>query len=271
MKVAFIGLGNMGASLAKAVAKEVDAQDLLLVNRSPQKVQEFISQYGGTASDLEQVFQEAEVIFLGVKPYQICPLLEEYQGILAQRSNLLLVSMAAGLELEKMADVIQNDQLGLIRIMPNTPVAIGQGVISLTRSQAVTDQQLAQVNQLLAGAGILYEIEENLMDPATAVAGCGPAFVYQMIEAMADAGVALGLSREKALHMAAQTFKGAASMVLETGQHPGSLKDAVCSPGGSTIAGVNRLEQVGLRGDIIAGVEAAYKRTQEMGQEAGRT
>ena len=268
MKVAFIGLGNMGASLAKAVAKEVDAQDLLLVNRSPQKVQEFISQYGGTASDLEQVFQEAEVIFLGVKPYQICPLLEEYQGILNQRSNLLLVSMAAGLELEKMTDVIQNGQLGLIRIMPNTPVAIGQGVISLARSQAVTDQQIAQVKQLLAGAGALYEIEEKLMDPATAVAGCGPAFVYQMIEAMADAGVGLGLTREQALQMAAQTFKGAASMVLETGEHPAHLRDAVCSPGGSTIAGVNRLEQVGLRGDIIAGVEAAYKRTQEMGQEA---
>ena len=155
MKVAFIGLGNMGASLAKAVAKEVASTDLFLVNRSPQKVEEFISQYGGTASDLEQVFQEAEVIFLGVKPYQICPLLEEYQGILAQHSNLLLVSMAAGLELEKMADVIQNDQVGLVRIMPNTPVAIGQGVISLARSQAVTDQQVAKVSQLLAGAGVL--------------------------------------------------------------------------------------------------------------------
>ena len=270
MKVAFIGLGNMGASLAKAVAKEVASTDLLLVNRSPQKVEEFISQYGGTASDLEQVFQEAEVIFLGVKPYQICPLLEEYQDILGQRSNLLLVSMAAGLELEQMASVVKNERVGLIRIMPNTPVAIGQGVISLARSQVVTDQQLAQVNRLLAGAGVLYEIEEKLMDPATAVAGCGPAFVYQMIEAMADAGVALGLPRSQSLQMAAQTFKGAASMVLETGQHPGSLKDAVCSPGGSTIAGVNRLEQVGLRGDIIAGVEAAYKRTQEMGQEAGR-
>ena len=270
MKVAFIGLGNMGASLAKAVAKEVAATDLLLVNRSPQKVQEFISQYGGTASDLEQVFQEAEVIFLGVKPYQICPLLEEYQDILGQRSNLLLVSMAAGLELEQMASVVKNERVGLIRIMPNTPVAIGQGVISLARSQVVTDQQLAQVNRLLAGAGVLYEIEEKLMDPATAVAGCGPAFVYQMIEAMADAGVALGLPRSQSLQMAAQTFKGAASMVLETGQHPGNLKDAVCSPGGSTIAGVNRLEQVGLRGDIIAGVEAAYKRTQEMGQEAGQ-
>lgn len=270
MKVAFIGLGNMGASLAKAVAKEVANTDLLLVNRSPQKVEEFSSQYGGTASNLEQVFQEAEVIFLGVKPYQLSPLLEEYQVILGQRSNLLLVSMAAGLELEQMASVVKNERLGLIRIMPNTPVAIGQGVISLSRSQAVTDQQLAQVKQLLAGAGALYEIEEKLMDPATAISGCGPAFVYQMIEAMADAGVALGLSREQALQMAGQTFKGAASMVLETGQHPGSLKDAVCSPGGSTIAGVNRLEQVGLRGDIIAGVEAAYKRTQEMGQEAGR-
>ena len=270
MKVAFIGLGNMGASLAKAVAKEVASTDLLLVNRSPQKVEEFSSQYGGTASDLEQVFQEAEVIFLGVKPYQLSPLLEEYQVILGQRSNLLLVSMAAGLELEQMSSVVKNERVGLIRIMPNTPVAIGQGVISLARSQAVTDQQIAQVKQLLASAGALYESEEKLMDSATAVAGCGPAFVYQMIEAMADAGVALGLPRSQSLQMAAQTFKGAASMVLETGQHPGNLKDAVCSPGGSTIAGVNRLEQVGLRGDIIAGVEAAYKRTQEMGQEAGR-
>ena len=270
MKVAFIGLGNMGASLAKAVAKEVATTDLLLVNRSPQKVEEFISQCGGTVSHLQQAFEEAAIIFLGVKPYQICPLLEEYQEVLTQRSNLLLISMAAGLELEKMAGVVKNDRVGLIRIMPNTPVTIGQGVISLVRSQAVTDQQVAQVNQLLAGAGTLYEIEETLMDAATAVSGCGPAFVYQMIEAMADAGVALGLSREQALQMVAQTFQGASQMVLETGEHPARLRDAVCSPGGSTIAGVNRLEQVGLRGNIIAGMEAAYKRTQEMGQEAAK-
>ena len=270
MKVAFIGLGNMGASLAKAVSKEVATTDLLLVNRSSQKVEEFISLYGGTTSHLQQAFEEAEVIFLGVKPYQICPLLEEYLDILTQRSNLLLVSMAAGLELEKMAAVVKNDRVGLIRIMPNTPVAIGQGVISLARSQVVTDQQVAQVKQLLAGAGALYEMEEKLMDAATAVAGCGPAFVYQMIEAMADAGVSLGLPREQALQMAAQTFQGASQMGLETGEHPACLRDAVCSPGGSTIAGVNRLEQVGLRGDIIAGVEAAYKRTQEMGQEAAK-
>ena len=270
MKVAFIGLGNMGASLAKAVSKEVATTDLLLVNRSSQKVEEFISLYGGTTSHLQQAFEEAEVIFLGVKPYQICPLLEEYLDILTQRSNLLLVSMAAGLELEKMAAVVKNDRVGLIRIMPNTPVAIGQGVISLARSQVVTDQQVAQVKQLLAGAGALYEMEEKLMDAATAVAGCGPAFVYQMIEAMADAGVSFGLPREQALQMAAQTFQGASQMVLETGEHPACLRDAVCSPGGSTIAGVNRLEQVGLRGDIIAGVEAAYKRTQEMGQEAAK-
>ena len=145
---------------------------------------------------------------------------------------------------------------------------MGKQGFPLVRSKAVTDQQVAQVKQLLAGAGVLYEIEETLMDSATAVAGCGPAFVYQMIEAMADAGVSLGLSREKALQMAAQTFRGASQMVIETGEHPARLRDAVCSPGGSTIAGVNRLEQVGLRGDIIAGVEAAYKRTQEMGQEA---
>ena len=112
----------------------------------------------------------------------------------------------------------------------------------------------------------MVELGEGLIDAATGLAGCGPAFVYQMIEAMADAGVGLGLTREQALQMAAQTFQGASQMVLETGEHPANLRDAVCSPGGSTIAGVNRLEQVGLRGDIIAGVEAAYKRTQELGK-----
>ena len=129
-----------------------------------------------------------------------------------------------------MADVIQNARVWFASC-PCTPVAIGQGVISLARSQAVTDQHVVKVNQLYQGAGALYEVEEKrLMDPATAVAGCGPAFVYQMIEAMADAGC-LGLTRAS-LQMAAQTFKELVNMVLETGEHPARLRDAVCSPGG---------------------------------------
>jgi len=267
MKVAFIGLGNMGASLAKAVAKEVASTDLLLVNRSPQKVEEFIRQYGGTGSNLEQVFQEAEVIFLGVKPYQICPLLEEYQDILGQRSNLLLVSMAAGLELEQMASVVKNERVGLIRIMPNTPVAIGQGVISLTRSQAVTDQQLAQVNQLLAGAGALYEIEEKLMHAYTGISGSLPAYVYMFMEALADGGVLEGMPRDKAYKIISQAVLGSAKMLLEMEKHPGQLKDEVCSPGGTTIEAVRALENGNFRGNLIEAVVACTEKSKRMAGE----
>ena len=263
MKIGFIGLGNMGASLAKAVWKARNTDTILLSNLSQDKVDTFIASYGGQASSNEEIFAEADVIFLAVKPAQISSLLTEFQYILEKRQSLLLISMAAGVRLEKLASLVPS-QHRFIRMMPNTPVSIGQGVISyaLSANCQVDDKEV--FCQLLQHAGLLFEISEGLIDAATGLAGCGPAFVYLFIEALADAGVQTGLQRETALQMAAQTVLGAGQLVLESKQHPGVLKDQVCSPGGSTIAGVASLEAHAFRGIVMEAVNKAYKRTKKL-------
>ena len=263
MKIGFIGLGNMGASLAKAVWKARNTDTILLSNLSQDKVDTFIASYGGQASSNEEIFAEADVIFLAVKPAQISSLLTEFQYILEKRQSLLLISMAAGVRLEKLASLVPS-QHRFIRMMPNTPVSIGQGVISyaLSANCQVDDKEV--FCQLLQHAGLLFEIGEGLIDAATGLAGCGPAFVYLFIEALADAGVQTGLPRETALQMAAQTVLGAGQLVLESKQHPGVLKDQVCSPGGSTIAGVASLEAHAFRGIVMEAVNKAYKRTKKL-------
>ncbi|HGQ0487637.1 TPA: pyrroline-5-carboxylate reductase [Streptococcus pneumoniae] len=265
MKIGFIGLGNMGASLAKSVLQANTCEDILLANRSQAKVDAFIADFGGQASSNEEIFAEADVIFLGVKPAQFSDLLSQYQTILEKRESLLLISMAAGLTLEKLASLLPS-QHRIIRMMPNTPASIGQGVISYALSPNCRAEDSELFYQLLAKAGLLVELGESLIDAVTGLAGCGPAFVYLFIEALADAGVQTGLPREIALKMAAQTVVGAGQLVLESQQHPGVLKDQVCSPGGSTIAGVASLEAHAFRGIVMEAVHQAYKRTQELGK-----
>ena len=265
MKIGFIGLGNMGASLAKAVWQARNTDTILLSNLSNDKVDTFIASYGGQASSNEEIFAEADVIFLAVKPAQISTLLAKYQDILEKRESLLLISMAAGIKLEKLASFLPS-QHRLIRMMPNTPVSIGQGVISYALSPNCKAEDSELFCQLLAKAGLLVELGEGLIDAATGLAGCGPAFVYLFIEALADAGVQTGLPRETALQMAAQTVIGAGQLVLDTQEHPGVLKDKVCSPGGSTIAGVASLEAHAFRGTVMEAVKKAYKRTKKLGK-----
>ena len=265
MKIGFIGLGNMGASLAKAVWQANTTDKFLLSNLSQDRVDDFIASYGGQVSSNEEIFAEADVIFLGVKPAQFSELLSQYQTILEKRESLLLISMAAGLTLEKLVSLIPS-QHRIIRMMPNTPVAIGQGVISYALSSNCRVEDSELFCQLLNKAGLLVELGEGLIDASTGLAGCGPAFVYLFIEALADAGVQTGLPREIALKMAAQTVVGAGQLVLESQQHPGVLKDQVCSPGGSTIAGVASLEAHAFRGTVMDAVHQAYKRTQELGK-----
>ncbi len=265
MKIGFIGLGNMGASLAKVVWQANTTDKFLLSNLSQDRVDDFIASYGGQVSSNEEIFAEADVIFLGVKPAQVSTLLAESQDILEKRESLLLISMAAGIKLEKLASLVPS-QHRFIRMMPNTPVSIGQGVISYALSSNCRAEDSELFCQLLTKAGLLVELGEGLIDAATGLAGCGPAFVYLFIEALADAGVQTGLPREIALKMAAQTVVGAGQLVLESQQHPGVLKDQVCSPGGSTIAGVASLEAHAFRGTVMDAVGQAYKRTQELGK-----
>ena len=267
MKIGFIGLGNMGGSLARLVAQDERYRaDLLLANRSRDKAEKIAAELGGQPASNAEVFSEAEVIFLGIKPAQFADLLADYRKILEKRDSLLLVSMAAGLSLETLEKLTPRHHRW-IRIMPNTPVAVGEGVISYALSPEANQTDEDLLRELLSSAGLLVKLEEKQLDAATALAGCGPAFVYLFIEALADAGVRAGLSRDISLELANQTLLGAAKLSQASGQHPAQLKDQVCSPGGSTIAGVASLEENAFRGTVMDAVQAAYKRTQELGKK----
>ena len=266
MKIGFIGLGNMGGSLARLVAQdERYRSELLLANRSRDKAEKIATELGGQPVSNEEIFAQAEVIFLGIKPAQFADLLAEYQEILERRDSLLLVSMAAGLPLETLEKLTPSHHRW-IRIMPNTPVVVGEGVISFALSQQANQADEDLLWELLSSAGLLVKLEEKQLDAATSLAGCGPAFVYLFIEALADAGVRAGLSRDVSLQLANQTLLGAAKLGQVSGQHPAHLKDQVCSPAGSTIAGVASLEENAFRGTVMAAVQAAHQRTQEIGK-----
>ena len=262
----FIGTGNMGGALAKASAKKMMPEAILLSNRTAAKAEKLAEALGCRAVSVEAAARESGYIFLGVKPQMMAGLFETIAPVLAEREDdFVLVSMAAGLT---MADIrrMAGADYPVIRIMPNTPVEVGSGVILYDVSENVEESVLTQFCENLESAGMLDRLEEKLIDAGSAVAGCGPAFACLFAEALADGGVACGLPRKKAIEYAAQMLMGSAQLLLESGQHPGTLKDAVCSPGGSTIAGVRALEQGGFRASVINAVESAYKRTKELGK-----
>ena len=262
----FIGTGNMGGALAKAAAKALAPEKILLSNKTFAKAEALASQLGCQALSVNQVAQQAQLLFLGVKPHMMADLLASIRPTLAARQDsFTLVSMAAGLtmaDIQKMAGA----DYPVIRIMPNTPVAVGQGVILYDRTENVTPEALNAFLASMAQAGLLDPLPEKLIDAGSAVAGCGPAFAAMFMEALADGGVACGLPRAKAMEYAAKMLQGTAAMALESGQHPGAMKDAVCSPGGATIAGVRALEQGAFRAAAMNAVEAAFKRTLDLGK-----
>jgi pyrroline-5-carboxylate reductase len=262
----FIGTGNMGGALAKAAAKVLSPEKLLLSNKTFAKAQALADQLGCKALSVEEVAQNAELLFLGVKPHMMASLLADLAPILSGRQKpFCLVSMAAGLT---MADIqrMAGAEYPVIRIMPNTPVSVGQGVILYDKTENVIPEALEAFLAGMAQAGLLDPLPEKLIDAGSAVAGCGPAFAALFMEALADGGVACGLPRAKAMEYAAKMLLGTATLALESGQHPGALKDAVCSPGGSTIAGVRALEQGAFRAAAMNAVEAAFHRTKELGK-----
>ena len=265
----FIGTGNMGGALARAARRRLEGEDILLANRTKAKAEALAKELGASAEKSTYVAAVADYIFLGVKPQMMKDLLEEIGPKLLARwerkDRFVLVTMAAGLTIGDIQGLAGGDY-PVIRIMPNTPCSIGEGMVLYTPGPGVTAAEVQVFLEAMAGAGRFAEIPERLMDAGSAVAGCGPAFVDLFIEALADGGVACGLPRQKALAYAAQMLKGTASLLLETGQHPGAMKDAVCSPGGSTIAGVRVLEESGFRGAAMDAVIAALERTRELGR-----
>lgn len=263
MKYGFIGTGNMGGALARAVSASVGGEAVVLADRDSEKAKRLAEKLGARVETAEQAAKGCDFLFLGVKPQMMAEMLAGIRGALAENSRLVLVSMAAGLSMAEIRR-LAGGEYPVIRIMPNTPASIGQGMILYDCTENVTDAQVAQFLQAMERAGRLDRLPEKLIDAGSAVSGCGPAFVFLMIEALADGGVECGLPRAKALTYAAQTLMGSAALMLTSGEHPGVLKDAVCSPGGTTIAGVHALESHGFRAAAMDAVCAAYRRTKEL-------
>ena len=261
MKYGFIGCGNMGSAIAKALAKTTT--DFAITDRSGKAIALAAEIPCGYLS-AEEIVQQCERIFLGVKPHMMKDVLEPLREILAEKKPLL-ITMAAGLTMAQIGE-FAGCEIPVIRIMPNTPVAIGKGVIQYCCNDLVSRELRKDFLRDLAHAGILDPLEERLIDAGSAISGSGPAYVYMFIEALADGAVACGIPRAKALEYAAATVIGAGEMVLATGQHPGALKDAVCSPGGSTIAGVRALENHGFRAAAMEAVISTCNRNKELGK-----
>ena len=257
MKYGFIGCGNMGGAIAKALAKK--CPDFAVSDRSGRA-----KALGFPYAAAQEIAATADRIFLGVKPQVMAGVLEELKPLLRQRKPLL-ISMAAGLTMAQIEEMA-GGPLPVIRIMPNTPVAVGRGLTLYCANELVSQEALADFLADMDASGILDPVEERLFDAAGTVSGCGPAYLYMFLEAMADGAVACGVPRNQAIRYAAATMSGAAEMVLESGLHPGQLKDNVCSPGGSTIAGVAALEDGGFRGTVIRCIRAAAARNAELGK-----
>ena len=258
--IGFIGTGHMGAALARGAAKGAAGAPIYLSNRTPEKARKLARELDCKAVDNLAVFRQCQLIFLGVKPQRMGNLLKEYQEVMAQRKDrFVLASMAAGLSARTIQEMAGGNY-PVIRLMPNTPVAVGAGVIQYCGLDT-TQEELEDFRTLMAPAGLVDEINEDLCDAASALSGCGPAFCALFVEALADGGVACGLPRDKALAYTAQTLKGAAKLMLETGIHPGDMKDGVCSPGGTTIQGIRVLEEQGFRAAAMKAVIAAYEKT----------
>lgn len=260
-KIGFIGCGNMGSVIAKSVFRNAEGASFYLSNRPEKQAEELSLQMPGSkvAANTETA-GECDLIVLGVKPQVMPSVLSEISPVLKERKDgFVLLTMAAGLSCETIREM-SGVVCPVVRIMPNLPAGIGSGVIMYCGLDA-SEELLSDCASLLKGSGTVDRIDEKLIDAASAVSGCGPAFAYMFIEALADGGVDCGLPRDKALAYAAQTLEGAAAMVRLSGKHPGVLKDAVCSPGGTTIEGVRALEERGFRAAAMNAVIAAYEKT----------
>jgi len=261
MKYGFIGCGNMGGAIARALSQAT--KDIFICDRSG-KAAALAEELGITYSDARTIAATCDRIFLAVKPHLMQGVLEPLQTILAEKKPLL-ITMAAGLEICQI-EAFAGCELPVIRIMPNTPTAIGKGVIQYCYNGLVDNTAVASWLKDMRYCGLLDQLDESLIDAASALSGSGPAYMYIFLEALADGAVTCGIPRAKAMEYAAMTMAGAAEMYLATKQHPGALKDAVCSPGGSTIYGLRALESRSFRAAAMDCVIATYNRNKELGK-----
>jgi pyrroline-5-carboxylate reductase len=282
IKIGCIGCGMMGGALIKAIAKKVGGEKILLSDGDVEKAKSLALELGANfATSNAQIIENCSHIILAVKPAFFSSVLEQikdsYNERLSSREqkNLpVIISIMAGLSIEKIEQMsiqagISVGLQNILRLMPNLPATVNEGMIALCTKENVSSEiskEVEFVKEILSCAGKVEQVSEKLMDVVTAVSGSGPAYGFMFIEALADAAVLLGMPRSQAYIYAAQTLKGAAQMVLETSEHPAKLKDAVCSPGGTTIQAVKSLEEKGFRSAVISAVESAYNKSVDLGK-----
>jgi pyrroline-5-carboxylate reductase len=265
-RIGFLGAGKMATALARGwLAAGLVTHDRVLAGDPLPQARDAFHQETGVpvAEDNRAVLGKSDVLILAVKPQNVAAVLAEVRPLVTPRH--CVVSIAAGATLRQLADGL-GPSCRLVRVMPNTPCLLGASASAYAPAETATAEDVALVDRLLGAVGRAVRLPENLLDAVTGLSGSGPAFVYVMIEALSDGGVRVGLPRDVATLLAAQTVLGSARMVLETGLHPGALKDMVASPGGTTIAGLHALERGGLRAALMDAVEAATRRATELGK-----
>lgn len=259
----FIGTGNMGGALATAASRST--KDILLADHFADKAQALADALGVDCGDNIAVVKNCRYVFLGVKPQMMAEMLQGIREALRCRDDIVLVTMAAGLKIDTIRSMADGDYR-VIRIMPNTPVGVGEGEILYTPSENVSEGELSEFLSLMQHAGQLTAIPESLMDAGCSLSGCGPAFVFKFIRALAQGGTDAGLDADTAIALAAQTVIGAAKLLTASPLDPETLIRNVCSPGGSTIEGVRSLDSDGFEPIVAKAIAASYKRNLELGK-----
>lgn len=259
-KAGFIGVGNMGGALFEAACRAVSGDVLALYDTNEEKAIGAASRFGAAFVDIKKLVSDSKYVFFGVKPNVICGIADSIKEYI--NDETVIVSMAAGIDIASICKATGTNRV--IRIMPNIPVAVGEGMVLYSVGDDVTESDVNGFLTLMDKAGKTDYIEEKYIDAAAAVSGCGPAFAYIFAEALADGAVKCGLPRDKALMYAKQMILGSGAMMMANNKHPGQLKDEVCSPGGTTIEGVLAIEKNGFRHATSSAVTAAYEKTSKL-------
>lgn len=262
-EIGIIGIGNMGYAIAKGLVKQYEKEDIVFTDVNQGRCREVTEELGiDWVESNHECAGLAKYIVLAVKPQYMDPVLAELRDVVTEKN--VMISIAPGITTDQLKEKLGEGKR-VVRAMPNTPALLGEGMTGVCyEEKAFTEEEKTAIAGIFSSLGKMRIVEERLMNAVVCVSGSSPAYVYMFIEALADSAVKYGLPRDAAYEMAAQAVAGSARMVLETGEHPGALKDKVCSPGGTTIAAVSALEEYGFRNAVIKASDACYKKCEKL-------
>lgn len=261
--IGFIGCGNMGKAMVEGImkAKLVDGDHMIVANAHPEKLQDLSSLYDFYIGDNVQVAMNADILIFAIKPYMYKTIIDEVKEVI--KEDAIVVDIAAGIEIKDMYEMLGR-KMKVVKAMPNTPALVQEAMSALAFGEYMEDEDRELITEIFESFGRTCEVKESLMDAVTAVSGSAPAYVFVFMEALADGAVLEGMPRADAYQFAAQAVLGSAKMLLETGKHPGELKDMVCSPAGTTIEAVKKLEETGLRNSVMQAMKACADKSRSM-------